>query len=388
VQGKCAKLPATPVPPQVGYLGLSMLGSWLILRWALKQMDPNKNAKALAKARKKELAKRLGRPVNLDGQYEDVSGRRRPVCICAAAALRRVLPCLPSSVSCPFPTARALPHGACFTQVVAQAVINPAAIDVTLGDVGGLDHIIQDVTRNVITPMRHPELFASNLLRQKRGVLLYGPPGTGKTMLAKALARECNACFILLKSSTILSKWYGDSNKLVAAVWSLAAKLQPCILFIDEVDSLLGQRSHQEHEATTAIKTEFMQLWEGFETSGNSSILVLGATNKKDRLDDAVLRRFSLQYEVKLPNAAQREDILRLTLQRHGREIGPEYIDPELLPPAAATSSDGSSGGGAGTSTDGAALRWLAEQTDGFSGSDLVQLCSQAAAVPIQELIE
>jgi hypothetical protein len=186
VQGKCAKLPATPVPPQVGYLGLSMLGSWLILRWALKQMDPNKNAKALAKARKKELAKRLGRPVNLDGQYEDVSGRRRPVCICAAAALRRVLPCLPSSVSCPFPTARALPHGACFTQVVAQAVINPAAIDVTLGDVGGLDHIIQDVTRNVITPMRHPELFASNLLRQKRGVLLYGPPGTGARLGGQA----------------------------------------------------------------------------------------------------------------------------------------------------------------------------------------------------------
>ncbi|EFN59505.1 hypothetical protein CHLNCDRAFT_19045 [Chlorella variabilis] len=328
-----------------------MLGSWLILRWALNQMDPNKNAKAMAKLRKKELAKRLGRPVNLDGQYEDV---------------------------------------------VAQAVINPAAIDVTLEDVGGLDHIIEDVTRNVITPMRHPEHFRSNLLRQKRGVLLYGPPGTGKTMLAKALARECNACFILLKSSTILSKWYGDSNKLVAAVWSLASKLQPCILFIDEVDSLLGQRSHQEHEATTAIKTEFMQaralgglhpaglgragralslpLWEGFETTGRSNILVLGATNKKDRLDDAVLRRFSLQYEVKLPNVTQREAILRLTLQRHAREIGPENIEPQLLPLGAA---DGGSG-----------LAWLAERTDGFSGSDLVQLCSQAAAVPIQEHIE
>lgn len=267
---------------EVGYLGLSMLGSWLILRWALKQMDPNRSAKQTAKERRKQLEKRLGRAVKLDGAYEDV---------------------------------------------VAQAVINPACIDVSLGDVGGLDHIVEDVTRNVITPMRHPNLYCSSLLRQKRGVLLYGPPGTGKTMLAKALARECNACFILLKSSTILSKWYGDSNKLVAAVWSLAYKLQPCILFIDEVDSLLGQRNQQEHEATTAIKTEFMQLWEGFETTPGSSILVLGATNKKDALDDAVLRRFSLQYEVQLPNAAQREAILRLTLARHAKEIGEEYVE-------------------------------------------------------------
>ncbi|KAI3433373.1 hypothetical protein D9Q98_003190 [Chlorella vulgaris] len=344
---------------EVSYLGLSMLGSWLILRWALKQMDPNHNARALAKLRKKELAKRLGRPINLDGQYEDV---------------------------------------------VAQAVINPAAIEVSLEDVGGLDHIIEDITRNVITPMVHPELFRSNLLRQTRGVLLYGPPGTGKTMLAKALARECNACFILLKSSTILSKWYGDSNKLVAAVWSLANKLQPCILFIDEVDSLLGQRGHQEHEATTAIKTEFMQLWEGFETSGRSNILVLGATNKKERLDEAVLRRFSLQYEVKLPSAMQREAIMRLTLQRHAREIGYEHIDSQLL--SSSTSSSGANDSGDGTSgfadasssstgdgaaaggSGGAALTWLAEHTAGFSGSDLVQLCSQAAAVPIQELID
>ncbi|PSC76681.1 ATPase family AAA domain-containing 1-like [Micractinium conductrix] len=360
---------------EVSYLGLSMLGSWLILRWALKQMDPNRSAKHMAKERRKELARRLGRDIKLDGAYEDV---------------------------------------------VAQAVCNPKAIDVKLNDVGGLDHIIEDVTRNVITPMRFPSLYKSSLLRQKRGVLLYGPPGTGKTMLAKALAKECDACFILLKSSTILSKWYGDSSKLVAAVWSLANKLQPCILFIDEVDSLLGQRNHQEHEATTAIKTEFMQLWEGFETTPGSNILVLGATNKKEALDDAVLRRFSLQYEVQLPNAEQREAILRLTLARHAKEIGPGYLDPELLPdppqPAGTQQlaiGDGSAGGsgGGGAPADGAAgsgsnsgalvasssgsggggaptLRWLAQQTDGFSGSDLVQLCSQAAAVPIQDLID
>ena len=190
-------------------------------------------------------------------------------------------------------------------QIIAQEVVNPREIDVTLTDVGGLEDIIDDLRRNIITPMRRPEHFRTTLLRQKRGVLLYGPPGTGKTMLAKALARECGACFINLKASTILSKWYGDTNKLISAVWSLAYKIQPTILFIDEVDSLLGARRSQEHEATTAMKTEFMQLWEGFETLTVNNVVVLGATNKRDALDDAVLRRFSLQYEVKLPGVGQ-----------------------------------------------------------------------------------
>ncbi|KAL6769337.1 hypothetical protein ACKKBG_A30615 [Auxenochlorella protothecoides x Auxenochlorella symbiontica] len=268
---------------EVSYLGLSLLGSWLILRWALKQMDPTKKNVETAKQRKKALSKRLGRPVNTDGQYEDV---------------------------------------------IAQEVVNPAHINITLQDVGGLDHIIEDLQRNVITPMRRPELFRTSLLRQKRGVLLYGPPGTGKTMLAKALASECNACFINLKASTLLSKWYGDTNKLIAAVWSLAAKIAPTILFIDEVDSLLGHRRAVEHEATTAMKTEFMQLWDGFESASDSNIVVLGATNKRDDLDDAVLRRFSLQYE---------------------------------------------------------ALRALAERTEGYSGSDLTELCSMAAAIPFHD---
>ncbi|KDD73870.1 AAA+ ATPase, partial [Helicosporidium sp. ATCC 50920] len=241
---------------EVAYLGLSLLGSWLLVRWTVKQLDPTKKNVETAKQKKKALSKRLGRVVNLDGQYEDV---------------------------------------------IAQEVVNPESISVSLADIGGLDHIIDDLQRNVITPMRRPELFCTSLLRQKRGVLLYGPPGTGKTMLAKALARECGACFVNLKASTLLSKWYGDTNKLIAAVWTLAYKIQPAILFIDEVDALLGARRSQEHEATTAMKTEFMQLWDGFETSTDSNILVLGATNKRDDLDDAVLRRFSLQYEVRLP---------------------------------------------------------------------------------------
>lgn len=281
-------------------------------------------------------------------------------------------------------------------------MVNPRQIDVTLTDVGGLEDIIDDLRRNIITPMRRPEHFRTTLLRQKRGVLLYGPPGTGKTMLAKALARECDACFINLKASTILSKWYGDTNKLIAAVWTLAYKIQPTILFIDEVDSLLGARRSMEHEATTAMKTEFMQLWEGFETMANNNVVVLGATNKRDALDDAVLRRFSLQYEVKLPGLTQREAILKLMLRRHGAEVGQELVDGALLEeafgnaPTAAGEQSVPNGGAAaaaasasraGTDPRVSPLRDIAARTEGYSGSDLNELCSQAAAIPVHEYI-
>lgn len=295
-------------------------------------------------------------------------------------------------------------------------MVNPRQIDITLADVGGLEDIIDDLRRNIITPMRRPEHFRTSLLRQKRGVLLYGPPGTGKTMLAKALARECGASFINIKASTILSKWYGDTNKLINAVWTLAYKVQPTILFIDEVDSLLGARRSMEHEASTAMKTEFMQLWEGFETMPMNNVVVLGATNKRDSLDDAVLRRFSLQYEVKLPGLAQRETILKLMLRKHGAEVGHGLVHPVLIEEANTVSATPAAAVANGTSepvtsgnrrnsnrnnsnnTNGAPaaiaadprvrpLRDIAIRTEGYSGSDLSELCSQAAAIPVHEYI-
>jgi ATP-dependent 26S proteasome regulatory subunit len=105
-----------------------------------------------------------------------------------------------------------------------------------------------------------PQLYAqtSSLLSAPSGVLLYGPPGCGKSMLAKAVAHEAGACFINLNISTLTEKWYGDSNKLVHAVFSLARKLQPSIVFIDEIDALLGVRKSTEHEASTLVKAEYV----------------------------------------------------------------------------------------------------------------------------------
>ena len=127
-------------------------------------------------------------------------------------------------------------------------------------DIGGLDPIIEELKESIIYPLTLPHLYShsSSLLSAPSGVLLYGPPGCGKTMLAKALAHESGASFINLHISTITEKWYGDSNKLVNAVFSLARKLQPTIVFIDEIDAVLGQRRSGEHEASGMVKAEYV----------------------------------------------------------------------------------------------------------------------------------
>jgi len=127
-----------------------------------------------------------------------------------------------------------------------------------LKDIGGLEDIIEELKESVIYPLTMPHLYshAAPLLSAPSGVLLYGPPGCGKTMLAKAVAHESGASFINLHISTLTEKWYGDSNKLVRAVFSLARKMQPAIIFIDEIDAVLGTRRSNEHEASGMVKAE------------------------------------------------------------------------------------------------------------------------------------
>lgn len=127
-------------------------------------------------------------------------------------------------------------------------------------DIGGLDHIISSLRETIIYPLLYPHLFnnSSILAGAAKGVLLFGPPGCGKTMLAKALAKESGATFINVAISVLTNKWFGESNKLVAGLFSLARKTQPCIIFIDEIDSFLRERTKGDHEATAMMKAEFM----------------------------------------------------------------------------------------------------------------------------------
>jgi ATP-dependent 26S proteasome regulatory subunit len=129
-----------------------------------------------------------------------------------------------------------------------------------MADIAGLDEIVEELRESVIYPLMMPHLYSNvgSLLSAPSGVLLYGPPGCGKTMLAKALARESGASFINLHISTLTEKWYGDSNKLVRAVFSLARKVEPAIIFIDEIDAVLGTRRSGEHEASGMVKAEYV----------------------------------------------------------------------------------------------------------------------------------
>ncbi|KAK0722131.1 P-loop containing nucleoside triphosphate hydrolase protein [Lasiosphaeria miniovina] len=244
---------------------------------------------------------------------------------------------------------------------VAMEVVAPEDIPVGFDAIGGLEDIIEELKEAIIYPLTMPHLYAHGgpLLAAPSGVLLYGPPGCGKTMLAKAVAHESGASFINLHISTLTEKWYGDSNKLVRAVFSLAHKLQPAIVFIDEIDAVLGTRRSEEHEASGMVKAEFMTLWDGL-TSTNaagipSRIVVLGATNRINDIDEAILRRMPKKFPVNLPGKEQRRRILQLVLGDTRRD--PEHFD----------------------------IDYIAKVTAGMSGSDIKEACRDAAMMPMRE---
>ncbi|XP_026387549.1 uncharacterized protein LOC113282708 isoform X1 [Papaver somniferum] len=246
-----------------------------------------------------------------------------------------------------------------FESNFVSAVVPPGEVGVKFEDIGALEDVKKTLNELVILPMRRPELFTrGNLLRPCKGILLFGPPGTGKTLLAKAIATEAGANFISITGSTLTSKWFGDAEKLTKALFSFASKLAPVIIFVDEVDSLLGARGGgSEHEATRRMRNEFMAAWDGLRSKDSQRILVLGATNRPFDLDDAVIRRLPRRIYVDLPDAENRKKILKIFLAQENLEGDFKYGE-------------------------------LANATEGYSGSDLKNLCIAAAYRPVQELIE
>ncbi|ESW15497.2 hypothetical protein PHAVU_007G076300 [Phaseolus vulgaris] len=235
-------------------------------------------------------------------------------------------------------------------------VVPAKEIGVRFEDIGALDDIKEILQDEVLLPLRRPDLFNGGLLKPYKGILLFGPPGTGKTMLAKAIANEAEASFINVSISTITSKWFGEDEKNVRALFSLAAKVAPTIIFIDEVDSMLGQRTKcGEHEAIRKIKNEFMVHWDGLLSKPSNRILVLAATNRPYDLDEAIIRRFERRIMVGIPSAENREMILKTLLAKEKYE----NVD----------------------------FKELSIMTKGYSGSDLKNLCTAAAYRPVRELL-
>lgn len=221
-------------------------------------------------------------------------------------------------------------------------------------DIAGLEMAKEALKEAVILPVKFPQLFTGNR-KPTSGILLYGPPGTGKSYLAKAVATEANSTFFSVSSSDLVSKWMGESERLVKQLFTMARENKPSIIFIDEVDALCGPRGEGESEASRRIKTELLVQMNGV---GNdpSGVLVLGATNIPWQLDAAVRRRFERRIYIALPEVEARTRMFELN-------IGDVACD--------CTPHD---------------LKVLAEMTDGYSGHDIAVVVRDALMQPIRKI--
>ncbi|XP_064623012.1 spastin-like isoform X2 [Lineus longissimus] len=226
---------------------------------------------------------------------------------------------------------------------------------VQFSDIAGQETAKQALQEIVILPALRPELF-TGLRAPARGLLLFGPPGNGKTMLAKAVASESNFTFFNISAATLTSKYVGEGEKLVRALFAVARELQPSIIFLDEIDSLLCERREGEHEASRRLKTEFLIEFDGVHSNPEERVLVMGASNRPQDLDDAVLRRFAKRIYVTMPDKETRILLFTKLLEKHKNPLTKKEVDH------------------------------LSGLTDGYSGSDITALSKDAALGPIREL--
>jgi len=226
---------------------------------------------------------------------------------------------------------------------------------VTFDDIAGLAEAKQGVYELVCWPMKRPELF-TGLRSLPKGLLLFGPPGTGKTLIGKAIAYESGATFFSISASSLMSKWTGESERLVKTLFAVASYREPSVVFVDEVDSLLTQRSSEENEASRRLKTEFLVQLDGAATP-TDRVLVVGATNRPHELDEAARRRFVKKLYIPLPEESGRRDLVVGLLRKNTNSLDRSNVEE------------------------------IVASTVGFSGADLRSLCQEAAMGPIRESV-
>lgn len=250
----------------------------------------------------------------------------------------------------------------------AEQIFNDVVVKgdpVVWDDIAGLEQAKASLKETVVYPFLRPDLF-SGLREPAQGMLLFGPPGTGKTMLARAVATESQSTFFSISASSLTSKFLGESEKLVRALFLMARALAPSIIFVDEIDSLLSARSENgEHETSRRIKTEFLVQWSalqhaaaGKEHEDVTRVLVLAATNLPWVIDEAARRRFVRRQYIPLPEPETRKHHLQKLLNAQKHDISPEQFDE------------------------------LVKITDGYSGSDMTALAKDAAMGPLRSLGE
>lgn len=238
---------------------------------------------------------------------------------------------------------------------ISQVIISEKP-NVLWDDVAGLESAKEALKEAVILPIEYPQFFTGER-KAWSGFLLYGPPGTGKSFLAKAVATEAKSTFFSVSASTLLSKWMGESEKLVALLFTMAHEKAPSIIFIDEIDSLCGARGGAgEHETSRRIKNEILVRMQGVDSSKRENVLVMAATNLPYQLDQAIRRRFDRRIYIPLPESDARAKMFE-------KKIGetPHSLQKEDFV-------------------------YLGQKTDGFTGSDIAVIVKDVLFQPIRKV--
>lgn len=250
----------------------------------------------------------------------------------------------------------------------ALGVCNPSALretvvetpNTTWEDIGGLENVKRELKELVQYPVEHPEMYHKFGMEPSKGVLFYGPPGCGKTLLAKAIANECQANFISIKGPELLTMWFGESESNVRDVFDKARQAAPCVLFFDELDSIAKSRGGSSGDAGGAGDRVINQILTEMDGIGKKkNVFVIGATNRPDIIDPAILRpgRLDQLIYIPLPDLGSRMAILKAALRK-----SPVAKDVNL--------------------------DFLAQHTHGFSGADLTEICQRAVKLAIRESID
>lgn len=228
---------------------------------------------------------------------------------------------------------------------------------IRFSDITGLDFVKQTLNELIILPARKPELF-TGLRAPTKGILLFGPPGNGKTMIGRAISVESGMNFMSISASSLTSKWVGEAETNVRAMFAVARAIQPTVLFIDEIDSILTSRGSNEQESSRRLKTEMLVQMDGIRSSNEDRLLVIAATNRPEELDDAVLRRLPKRVYVPLPEQAIREELIRSNLKKVKSNITPAEITR------------------------------IGRMLDGYSCSDITQLIKEAVMEPVRDIVK
>ncbi|KAJ2716467.1 AAA ATPase cdc48 [Coemansia spiralis] len=250
----------------------------------------------------------------------------------------------------------------------ALGVSNPSALRETVveipttrwSDIGGLENVKRELQETVQYPVEHPDKFLKFGMSPSKGVLFYGPPGCGKTLMAKAIANECQANFISIKGPELLTMWFGESEANVRDVFDKARAAAPCVMFFDELDSVAKARGGGAGDAGGAgdrVLNQILTEMDGMNAKKN--VFVIGATNRPDQIDGALLRpgRLDQLIYIPLPDIDSRLSILQATLRK-------SPVSPKVD------------------------LKFIAEKTNGFSGADLTEICQRACKLAIRQSIE